>query len=333
MTAAGSPEIATFLPAGDAGVPPAPPAPGTGPRQAPHPGAGPITGWGPTSPCGDDCVPPVPAHPDPLLAALGTIWAALRVVRRVVALLLVMLLAAVTALALPLLGPRGRAAWLRAAAGAVLRAAGVRPAVRGDRRFGDGVLVVANHQSWIEILALAAVQPVRLVAKSEIAAWPVIGPMAAASGAVFVARGHLRSLPGTVEEIAATLRAGHTVAVFPEGTTWCGAAGGVFRRALFQAAVDARVPVRPVGVVVRERGVASRQAAFVGDQGLLDAVVRVLRCSRMECELTVQPLLSPNAGRAELALRAGAAVTAATGVEHPARRSGADRAPGLSAAA
>ena len=90
----------------------------------------------------------------------------------------------------------------------------------------DGVLVVANHLSWIDVLALAAVAPVRPLAKREVGEWPFIGRLARRAGALFVDRAGLRALPGTVAELAAALRAGDAVAVFPEGTTWCGRRGG-----------------------------------------------------------------------------------------------------------
>src|SRR5207253_11006574 len=37
-----------------------------------------------------------------------------------------------------------------------------------------GMLVVANHVSWIDVLALSAVAPVRLLAKREVGEWPLV---------------------------------------------------------------------------------------------------------------------------------------------------------------
>jgi 1-acyl-sn-glycerol-3-phosphate acyltransferase len=53
--------------------------------------------------------------------------------------------------------------------------------------------------------------------------------------------------PATVAEVAGQLRAGRSVAVSPEGTTFCGASRGRFRPAMFQA-VDAGAPVMPVSI-------------------------------------------------------------------------------------
>jgi 1-acyl-sn-glycerol-3-phosphate acyltransferase len=217
-----------------------------------------------------------------------------------------------------------RAGWLRVTARAALGAVGVAVRVHGRRGSGPafgagGVLVVANHLSWIEVLALCGVAPIRLVAKREVRGWPVVGWVAAAAGALFIDRRGFRGLPAVVAGMGAALRAGDAVVVFPEGTTWCGAAAGPFRRAPFQAALDAGVPVRPVAVTLRRGGRTAREAAFVGDQSLLGSVARVLRLSAVVCELTLLPAIPPDGDRALLASRAGAAIEFATGVRHPAR--------------
>ncbi|WP_281283606.1 lysophospholipid acyltransferase family protein [Pseudonocardia hydrocarbonoxydans] len=188
---------------------------------------------------------------------------------------------------------------------------------RGTR--GGGVLVVANHLSWIDVLALYATWPMRLQAKHEVRAWPVIGSLASRTGALFVDRAGLRDLPRTVAGTADALRAGGTVGVFPEGTTWCGAAAGTFRRAAFQAAIDARVPVRPVAFTLRlAGGEATAAGAFVGDQTLWDSLRRVLRLPGLTCGMTVLADIDPaDRDRRGLAAAAATAVGAVTGTPHP----------------
>lgn len=266
----------------------------------------------PTSPCDARCAPADPAA-GPVARGRAAVRAAGTAFVLVVALATAPLL---------VLSPRPlRGWWLRAVCRAVLAAAGVVVRVRHtgppDRPFGgSGSLVVANHVSWIEVLALCSVAPVRVLAKRELSGWPVIGPVAAATGVLFIDRRSVRALPRTVAEMAAVLRSGQTVAAFPEGTTWCGAAAGPFRRAAFQAALDAAVPVRPVAVVLTSRGRVAPEAAFVGEQSLLHSVGRVLRLPALACELTVLPALAPEGTRSELAARAAVAIAVATGVPH-----------------
>jgi 1-acyl-sn-glycerol-3-phosphate acyltransferase len=241
--------------------------------------AQPTAGWAPSSPCGPGCLQDDDGDP-----ASGLRMAA-RLVRLVGLLLVAVLVGAV--LAVPLLrGPvRGHA--LRAGCRAALRAVGVR------LRVND--------------------------AKQELRDWPVIGGLAARTGALFVDRAGLRSLPATVAATTQALRSGAVVGVFPEGTTWCGAAAGTFRRAAFQAAVDAGAPVRPVAIELRRPdGSQDRSSAFVGDQTLWDSLSRVLRLPALACELTVLPVIPPGAAadRRELARLAAEAVGAHTGVTH-----------------
>jgi 1-acyl-sn-glycerol-3-phosphate acyltransferase len=139
-----------------------------------------------------------------------------------------------------------------------------------------GTLIVANHSSWLDVLALTAAEPVPLVAKREVAGWPVIGALARRAGTRFVDLDALRRLPCFVDDLAAHLRSGESVAVFPQGTTWCTPPGGPFRRAAFQAAIDAGAPVRPVAVGFTQAGSTSSAAAYVGDDTLAASLRRVV---------------------------------------------------------
>ena len=205
----------------------------------------------------------------------------------------VLRLTAVTALllagiALSPLGGRVPACLVRRWCRALVRAAGVRVRITGAAPPGGGVLLVANHISWLDIPLLAAVRPARMLAKTEIRRWPVAGPLAA--------RDRLRALPQTVARITATLRAGAAVGVFPEGSTWCGRAQGEFRRAVFQAALDAGVPVQPVRLRYRlADGSPGTAAAFVGDDPLLASLWRVASARHLVAEVDVRPLIPPGA--------------------------------------
>ena len=97
---------------------------------------------------------------------------------------------------------------------------------------GPGTLVVGNHISWLDILALLAVEPVTHLAKREVGGWPVVGGLARSAGSHFIDRSSPRQLPHTIAALTELLAAGHSVAVFPQATTWCTADRGTFRRAI-----------------------------------------------------------------------------------------------------
>jgi len=185
---------------------------------------------------------------------------------------------------------------------------GVSVRVLGARPLLDGpVLVVANHVSWLDVYLLNAVLGgTRHVAKSEVARWPVAGGIARGFGTFFHARGNVRDAARAKDAVAAALRAGERVVVFPEGTTSEGDEVGPFHAAFFQAAVDARVPVQ--AVAVRYPGPAGRPdpaAAFVGDMTFVASLARVLRRRQLEARLTFGPVVLP----ADLTRRELAAVS------------------------
>jgi 1-acyl-sn-glycerol-3-phosphate acyltransferase len=131
----------------------------------------------------------------------------------------------------------------------------------------------------------------------------------------------LRSLPTVVARTAEALRSGAVVGLFPEGTTWCGAALGPFRRAGFQAALDAGVAVRPVAQRMwLPDGTPTTVGAFIGEDTLLDSLLRVVRLPGLVVEVDVLPPLLPEPGldRRELARRAELVIAAATGLAVPA---------------
>ncbi len=167
----------------------------------------------------------------------------------------------------------------------MLRALRIRVHIVGTPRSGAS-LVVANHQSWLDILVLTAAAPIILMAKSEVFSWPLIGGMARRTGAISLRRGSWRSMPAVVDVITTALRQGHRVQVFPEATTRCGGAVGQFYRAGFQAALNAAVVVQPAALSYRDvDSRSSRLAAFVGDTELVDSLRNVLRSPGLEVKL------------------------------------------------
>ena len=244
--------------------------------------------WLPTSPCGPGCLVALDGE------RAGEPAGAARRALRAVALAAVVTAGLGCALAAPLLGPRTLTAVQQRWTAAVLRAAGVRVERRGSAA-PAGALVVANHVSWLDVLALNAVRPVCMLAKDEVRAWPVLGLMAARAGTVFLDRERLRALPAAVDALAEALRAGRSVGVFAEGTTRCGRDLGPFRPAAFQAALDAGAPVVPVAVRYRPRDGDrfDATAAFVGDDTLWSSLRRVLAVRGLVVEVVVAPAIGP----------------------------------------
>ncbi|MFE3837661.1 lysophospholipid acyltransferase family protein [Pseudogemmobacter sonorensis] len=134
---------------------------------------------------------------------------------------------------------------------AALAVIGLGYALRGRPMVEKGALV-ANHSSWLDILALNAGQEVYFVSKSEVARWPGIGLLARATGTVFIARKGVEAKrqQGVFED---RLRAGHRLCFFPEGTSTDSIRVLPFKSTLFQAffthGLDRVLHLQPVTVV------------------------------------------------------------------------------------
>lgn len=127
---------------------------------------------------------------------------------------------------------------------------------RLEVRDADGVdwsrpyVVVANHQSVIDICALfrALPAPLHFVIKRELKDVPFLGWYARAMGMIFVARGNAREAARLTEDAAALVRAGATLCVFAEGTRSRDGRVAPFKRGAFQIAAEAGVPILPVAI-------------------------------------------------------------------------------------
>ena len=167
------------------------------------------------------------------------------------------------------------------------------------------VLVVANHVSWLDIFALHAVGPVRFIAKSEIARWPLIGRLVRGVGTLFIERARRHDTQRVNREVAAALAQGDIVAVFPEGTVTDGTKVLPFKGSLLQPIIESAGCVQPVAIRYRTRtGDISRAPAY-DDVTFLHSFWRICGERAIVADIVATPAL-PAATRQRRALAADA---------------------------
>jgi hypothetical protein len=138
-------------------------------------------------------------------------------------------------------------------------------------------MVVANHVSWLDIFVINSLHPCRFVAKAEIRAWPVLGWLA--------------PRPAPCSSRAAT---GATCAT--SSKAWCTPAarraGGLlpgrdhgpqgrccrFHANLFEAAIDAKVPVQPYALRYEDPAgrCIRRWIEFIGEMTFAESIVAII---------------------------------------------------------
>ena len=178
----------------------------------------------------------------------------------------------------------------RELAAQTLRILGVRVRVRGAIPHATPVLVVANHVSWLDVYALNCLLRACFVAKREVRAWPFVGTMVAAFGALFIRRGSPRDAARVRDQITDALHRGDRVAVFPEGTTTDGTSLRRFYPALFQSAIDSGGMVQPIAIrYVDDHGQPTAAAAFIDDMTFMASLRRIAAAPRITVELHFGP--------------------------------------------
>jgi 1-acyl-sn-glycerol-3-phosphate acyltransferase len=219
-----------------------------------------------------------------LRAALG-IWRVLRGVVHVLA------GAWVCALVFPFLKAPQRLQRVGRWCARMLELLGVQLHASGTPRPG-ATLLVANHVSWLDILAINAVAPARFVSKADVRAWPLLGWLVACGGTLFIERERKRDALRVVHQVAQALEAGDRVAVFPEGTTSDGHGLLPFHANLLQAAIATETPVQPIALRFSDASQpVSAAAAYVGDTSLLQSLWWVVTARGLQAHVQWLPAL------------------------------------------
>jgi len=195
------------------------------------------------------------------------------------------------------------------------------------RRFGTplpgAVMYVANHISWLDIELMHSQRAISFVAKSEIARWPLVGWLATRAGTIYHQRGNTHSMNSVMERVVERLRGGRPVGIFPEGGTGRGDEVRVFHARVFQAALDAEVPVQPVALRYGRDGRQDPAVPFARGEHFAGNFFRLLGNPSMDAEVHfLEPVQSTPDARRRMAEESRARIMAALGQVDTKKRRG-----------
>ena len=194
---------------------------------------------------------------------------------------------------------------------ALARVIGIQCGQRGDLPASCPVLLVGNHVSWLDIIALGSLHPVSFIARADMAGWPLFGMLARLQTSIFIDRARRADVGRVNEVIAARLASGGKLVLFAEGTTGDGNRVLPFRPALLEAASrqaeDGGFSVQPFAIAyTRRNGLPLSRAdmpavAWYGDMQMLPHLSGILAGGPIDVTVAFGRPVNGGLGRKALA--------------------------------
>ena len=182
---------------------------------------------------------------------------------------------------------------------------GARVQIRGTPLRRD-VFFIANHVSWVDILALAGATGTAFVAKYELSQVPVIGWLCRLNRTVFVKRENRMDVAQQINALKEALADNWSVTVFPEGTTTDGKSLLPFKSSMLSV-LEPPPPGVLVQPVVLDYGEVSEFIGWIGEEDGLNNAMRVMaRKGSFRLRITYLEPFSPEEyhGRKAIAAKA-----------------------------
>lgn len=133
---------------------------------------------------------------------------------------------------------------------------GLRVTLVGKPATGRPTLLVSNHVSWTDIIAIGSVADVTFVSKREVGDWFFVGMMARLQKTIFVDRTRRSDAGRTSREMGAHMAGGNAVLLFAEGQSDIGTHVLPFRSALVGAAQHAMLDAGASEVMIQPLTIA-----------------------------------------------------------------------------
>lgn len=193
-----------------------------------------------------------------------------------------------------------RARWLKLWAGRFVRALHIEVQFQGQPPI-RGILA-SNHLSYTDILVLGSLHPLVFVSKSEVASWPVVGPLTRCAGTLYIVRQQRADVVRLGDEMVKVVEAGVVVTLFLEGTSSDGANVLPFRSSLLAPAEKHHWPVTGAWIhyTLRDGSVAD-EVCYWRDMTFGPHLFNLLSKDRIEAFVSFGPTLNGQIDRKEMA--------------------------------
>ncbi|MCW1968778.1 MAG: 1-acyl-sn-glycerol-3-phosphate acyltransferase [Anaerolineae bacterium] len=149
-------------------------------------------------------------------------------------------------------------------------------------------LLVTNHLSYLDVIVIAAQVNCTLVAKQQVATWPLLGAMARRIGIIFLDRANIADVSRTGEVMRSAIQDGQGVVLFPEGTSSPGQRVLPFYSPLFEPVVRLGLPVSYASLSYRSPAPARPahlNVCWWGDMTFLDHLLGLFALPYVEADV------------------------------------------------
>ena len=179
--------------------------------------------------------------------------------------------------------------------GGIVKILGIRTIVHGspEEYQKTGGLVVANHQSYVDVFLHASIFGLRFTPKKEIKSWPILGWYTDMTRPIWVDRDSRQASGGLMEQFRDTLRHKVPLIVYPEGTTSDGRSGlKEFKTTPFETVCGTDIPVQPV-ISIYHPAPGDMHPAWYGDATFMPHLWALLGNRRSTADVYILPLIYP----------------------------------------
>lgn len=176
--------------------------------------------------------------------------------------------------------------------------------IEGSMPKKQGMLIITNHSSYMDILVIGSLFFVHFTPKSNIKTWPFISQMVGASQPIYINRNDRRAIATQNVKIANFIKSGKNVVLYPEGTTSTGIEVYPFKTGFFaflEAPEHRSIPVLPVTIVYKSANDipltkhTPSPIAWYGDESLLPHLWKLLKQTKAEVKVILhEPVTMEN---------------------------------------
>lgn len=107
-------------------------------------------------------------------------------------------------------------------------------------------ILICNHPSAVEDIAIPALYPVHSLAKIQVKDWLIVGRINYAAGTLYVDRDDPESRRGAVDNMLAASDQGKNIALYPEGGCFGRRITKEFKRGAFELSMRSGIPIVPI---------------------------------------------------------------------------------------